>query len=116
MQILTSKDEILRAADKVQIEEFEVPEWSCKVLLGLVSGQNREKFEHAQGKNPPTNNVRAMLVSFGLVDRDGNRLFEDKDIEALNKRDWRGLNRIYQKLIVMNLIGDKHVEAEAKNS
>jgi hypothetical protein len=56
-----------------------------------------------------------MLVAFTVVNHNGELLFSEKDIDTLNKKDWRALERIADAAISFNVIGQENVEAEAKN-
>lgn len=113
-KFLTSKDDILKSEDSKPIE-LDVPEWGGKILIGAVSGENREKWEKEFVKKPQPPTVRAMLISFAVVDHAGKLIFTEKDIEALNKKNWRALDRVYDAVIAYNVIGQANVEAEAKN-
>lgn len=114
LKFLINKDEILRVNDSKTVE-VEVPEWGGKVLIGAVSGENRERWEKEVKKDPQPHNIRALLVCFSVVDQQGKLVFTEKDIELLNKKNWKALDRIYDAAIAYNLIGEKNIVAEAKN-
>lgn len=113
-KLLTNAQDILRISNLKPVE-VEIPEWDCRVLVGALSGVHRERWEQERRKEPQTNNIRAMLVAFTVVNERGELLFSEKDIEQLNKKDWRGLERIAEAAIAFNVIGQENVEELAKN-
>lgn len=112
-RILSSPHEILRISNSKTVE-VDIPEWDCKVLVGSLSGANRERWENERRKENATN-IRAMLVAFTVVNEKGDPIFTEKDIAELNKKDWRALERIANAAIAFNIIGETNVEEEAKN-
>lgn len=114
LKFLINRDEIIRTNDSKPIE-VEVPEWGGKVLIGAVSGENRERWEKEAKKEPQPNHIRALMVAFSIVDQQGKLIFTEKDVEFLNKKNWKALDRIYDAAIEYNLIGEKQIVAEAKN-
>lgn len=112
-RILSSPHEILRLSNTKTVE-VDIPEWDCKVLVGALSGSNRERWENERRKDNPTN-IRAMLVAFTVVNEKCETIFSEKDIAELNKKDWRALERISQAAVSFNVIGEANVEQEAKN-
>lgn len=113
-KFLFNKEDILRTPDSKPVE-VDVPEWGGKVMIGAVSGENREKWEKEAQKKPQPPFIRAMLVAFSIIDDKGKLVFAEKDIEELNKKNWKALDRIYDAAVAYNLLGDKHIEGEAKN-
>lgn len=113
-KVLTNPRDILNIQN-IKPVEVEVPEWGCTVLVGSLSGVNREKWEQERRKEPPPTTIRAMLVAFTVVNQNGELLFTEKDIDALNKKDWRALDRISEAAIAFNVVGQQNIEEEAKN-
>ncbi len=113
-----SRDAIL-AADDRELEAVDVPEWGGEVLLRALSGADRDAFElEAFGSKQAgegMRNVRAKLVSRCIVDQDGNRLFEDADVEALGQKSAAALNRLFEKCRTMNGFTDQDVADLEKN-
>lgn len=112
-----TRDEILQAADTKFIE-VEVPEWGGSVKLASMSGKARDAFETSilnktGGVN--TVNLRAKLVAASIVDNNGNLIFGDSDIEALGKKSYLALDRVFNEAQKLNAIGQKEVEELAKN-
>lgn len=114
LKMLFNREQIINLNDSRTVE-VDVPEWGGKVLIGAVSGENREKWEKEAQKKPQPPYIRAMLVAFSIVDQQGKLVFSEKDVELLNKKNWKALDRIYDAAVAYNLIGEKNVETEAKN-
>ena len=60
-------------------------------------------------------NMRARLVVLCVVDGEGNRVFDDSDIEALGKKSGKVLTRLSDAIQLINAVGDNEVEEIAKN-
>lgn len=95
------KAEILAAAD-LQYDDVSVPEWGGTVRVRGLTGRERDAFEaavtSAKGKDVKLNlqNVRARLVALSVVDADGARIFDERDIGALGEKSAQALERVFQ--------------------
>lgn len=95
------KAEILAAAD-LQYDDVAVPEWGGTVRVRGLTGRERDAFEaavaSAKGKDVKLNlqNVRARLVALSVVDADGARIFDERDIGALGEKSAQALERVFQ--------------------
>lgn len=110
-----NKQDIEKADATPRVVELDVPEWGGSVFIGIMSGEDRERWE-IESKNLNNFNVRATLIARTLVDENGNRLFTDQDVEKINKKSWKPIQRIFDKSVQVNLIGDDNIEKQAKNS
>lgn len=123
MKILT-RDEILSATD-LKRELVEVPEWGGSVYVRAMTGTERDSFEESiieirqNGKGPTFKPVltaiRAKLCARCIVGEDGERLFTDKDIDALGKKSIAALDRVYTVAQRLNAMGERDVEELAGN-
>lgn len=113
------KEQIINAND-LDTKEVEVPEWGGVVLLKAMSGKERDSFEASlQGKEPGSinlDNARAKLASKCIVDENGKRIFNDKEIEILGRKSAAALDRIFTEAKKMNGIGDEDIAEMVKNS
>jgi hypothetical protein len=105
---LLTKDEILQA-DDFEYRLVEVPEWaggdaSARVRVRSLSGEERDQLEARavkfRGQKPEVNtdalkNFRANLVSLSIVDDAGERVFSDKDVDALGRKSSKALQRVF---------------------
>ena len=116
MKALT-KDAILKAED-LKTAEVEVPEWGGVVLLRELKGSERDAFEAGsldKKRNVTMANMRARLVAFSAVDKDGKRLFNQGDVNALGAKSATALNRCFEVACKLSGITDDDVEELAKN-
>lgn len=111
-----NRDAILGASD-LPVEEVEVPEWGGSVFLRSMTGSERDQWEMRIHNNGPENisNIRASLLVLTLVDKDGNRLFKDKDIEALGAKSSSVLSRLFDVARKLNALSSDDVEELAGN-
>ena len=118
---LLTRDQILGVKD-IKTETVEVPEWGGSVLvrsLGAVELDELEQMnQEAQGKDERVNlrGVRARLAMLSVVDESGRRVFTQADIEALNRKSGRAVNRIVTKAQELSGVTDKDVKDMAGNS
>lgn len=95
------KADILAAQD-LQYEDVAVPEWGGTVRVRGLTGRERDAFEaavaSARGKDVKLNlqNVRARLAALSVVDADGARIFDERDIGALGEKSAQALERVFQ--------------------
>ena len=114
------RDDIL-GADDLERRTIEVPEWGGSVIAQEMTGAIREEFEaavvSANSTDPAANtdNLRAWLVSFTLIDEDGKRLFSASDVEALGAKSGKALVRVCAVVQEMNGIGAEEVEELAED-
>lgn len=99
--MLLTKEDILKVED-LDYEEVEVPEWGGTVRIRCLTAAERDSFEASiyeiRGTGDPRlirENFRANLVARTLVDEKGNRLFSDKEIALLGKKNAKALNRLF---------------------
>jgi hypothetical protein len=115
-----TKQQILDAQD-LETKEVEVPEWGGTVLVKTMTGVERDAFESSvvkgKGKNTTVNmaNIRAKLVAASIVDQDGQRLFDDQDVQALGKKSAAALDRVFGVAQKLSKISQDDVEELAKN-
>ncbi len=120
MKLLT-RDAILAAQD-IQTEEVDVPEWGGSVLVRGMTGAERDAFEESvltgRGKKRDVNlkNFRARLIVKSVVDKKGDRLFTMADIDALGAKSAAALGRCFDVATRLSGMSDEDVEELTKNS
>lgn len=111
-----TRDQILAVDDTTPtLTEVDVPEWGGSVLVRVMSGRDRDRFEDRLSKEPG-NNLRALLCSLCLCDGRGKRLFAEADVAALGDKSAPALHRVFDAAIKLNAIGKQDVEGLEKNS
>ena len=114
-----SRDEILAVPD-LPLIEVEVPEWGkgVAVYVRALSGTERDAFETEAFSESGANrlkNLRAKLISLGLVDDAGTRLFSKSDIEALGKKNGKVLDRLFDVIRKESGLLNEDVDELVKN-
>lgn len=118
---MLTKEQILKA-DDLKFEEIDVPEWGGKVRIKTLKGSERDSFEdsitESKGRDTTVNmrNLRAKLCALTIVDGNGDRVFNERDIPLLGKKSAKVLDRIFSVAQELSGIGEKDIETLAKNS
>lgn len=118
--MLLSKEDILKA-DDLEREECEVPEWNGSVIVRALNGKERDDYEAScveqRGKDMHRNlrNVRAKLVVRSVINEDGERLFEDRDANALGLKSAAALDRVFTVAARLSRLSDEDVEELAQD-
>lgn len=102
-----SREDILEA-DDLDKREVTVEEWDGEVYIRELTGRERDAFENeilTGDPNDPdvnTENLRARLLVRTLCDEDGERLFEDDQMEDLAEKSGAVLGRLFEVAQEMN--------------
>ncbi len=116
---LLTREAILEAQD-IEIERVDVPEWGGHLFVKGMSGIERDTFEASiveqRGKSAKVNmaNIRAKLAAQSICDKDGKRLFTQKDVTALGKKSALALQRVFDVAQVLSGITADDVEELAE--
>ncbi|HUX01014.1 MAG TPA: hypothetical protein VMY35_08540 [Phycisphaerae bacterium] len=119
-----SRETILGAAD-MPFEDVEVPEWGGAVRVRTMTGAVRDEFEQevqdrkrGKGRNASIDvrGMKARIVALTACDENGELLFGIDDIAALNAKNAKALDRLFQVASRLNGLSDEDVEDLAKNS
>ena len=118
---LLSKTAILAAQD-LQTEDVEVPEWGGAVRVRSFTGRERDAFEasmvRGDGKDRKVDltNMRARLVGLTVIDETGQRLFTDEEVDLLGAKSGAALDRVFAIAQKLNGLSGADVEEFSKNS
>lgn len=114
---MLSKKEILEVQD-IQKVEVPVPEWGGAVYVKAMTGVERESWESSlyPGGKKDLRHIREKLLVRTLVDETGERIFGDKDVDALSQKNGIILNRLFEKAQEINGLRNEDVEERSKNS
>ena len=120
MGILT-KDAIFGTDDlvieKVDLEEF----WGGHVFVKTLTGLGRDEYEMSvmasRGEDNEINiqSARIDLVVLTTCDSDRNLLFEKEDVERLNQKNAKAINKIFAVAQRLNGLRKEDIEELAKN-
>ena len=118
---LLSKTAILAAQD-LQTEDVEVPEWGGAVRVRSFTGRERDAFESSmvrgdgRDRKVDLTNMRARLVGLTVIDETGQRLFTDEEVDLLGAKSGAALDRVFAVAQKLNGLSGTDVEELAKNS
>lgn len=123
MSDILTRDEIL-AADDIQSEVVEVPEWGGSVIVRGLTGTERDAFErtiisNVDGKGPAKSdlrNFRAKLATWSMVNEDGKRLFNQADVIELGQKSAAALQRVFNVAQRLSGLSEEDIEELTKNS
>ena len=118
---LLSKTAILAAQD-LQTEDVEVPEWGGAVRVRSFTGRERDAFEASmvrgdgRDRRVDLTNMRARLVGLTVIDESGQRLFTDEEADLLGAKSGAALDRVFALAQKLNGLSGSDVEELTKNS
>lgn len=117
-----TRDLILNA-DDIELVKLPVPEWKDKegniidIYVKQMSGRDSEEYIEATNEAHGGYKQRnAKILVCSICDKDGNRLFTNDDIEALQDKNSRVMNRLVEDIVKINFKSADEIEDEAKNS
>ena len=116
MEVLValSKKAILEAKD-IKTKEIEVPEWGGAVCIRIISGADRDVFEQAYSEKK-MDAFRTRFLVLTICDASGERVFTNDEVEALNKKSSKVLNRLFDEAWEFNAFTPAAVEALGNDS
>jgi hypothetical protein len=115
-----TRDKILQAEDMKPLR-VSVPEWGGTLWIRTLSGKERLSYEEAvdkikdAGDGMHSTRLMTHYLTWVLVDKEGKRLFSDKDIDLLADKKASVLLRLYNKASVHNGTSLQDAEDLEKN-
>jgi len=111
---ILTKEDILKAND-IQIITFPVPEWNGEINLKEMNAYERDLFEEMiMGNEDSMKNLRVCVLTMCICDAEGNRFFDEKSIEELNKKSSLVVIKIFDKCKEINHILQAPAQREAQ--
>lgn len=110
------KNKIL-SMDDLKREKISIPEWGLEAFMRSMTAIEVEEFQASinNSDNDDYIGFRAKLVSICLVADDGQRVFSDEDVEALNQKSSDVIGRLAEIAQKLNGLTADAVEEEVKN-
>ncbi len=111
---MLSKEAIF-AANDVQIEKVEVPQWGGHVFIKTISAKAQDEWVayNREQKQDGSNNETAAYIAMCVCDESGKLMFEIKEAEQLGEKSSGAMNTIFNKAAKLNRLDTKEL---AKNS
>lgn len=92
MTNILTREQILQAED-IEKVTVQVPEWGGSVIVSSMTGTQRDEFEAAIMASSGQKNYRALILSFSIIDDEGNLVFSKEDVQALGNKSVAALER-----------------------
>ena len=105
-----TKEDILNCND-LQMEAVKVKEWGGTILIKELSVKERIEFEATIKEKDDTMRAMLTMLSISICDKDGKKLFDASDIEALYKKNVRVILKLFR---IANKLSALNVESEEK--
>lgn len=89
------------------------------VVISVLTAREKEDFESwvtTNKANTSGANIRARLVCLSVVDEAGNRMFDERDLDALGNIDSHVIEHLFNEILELNAFTKKDAEALLKNS
>ncbi len=118
MALLTREEYLQRGMD-LPFEDVPIPEMGEGKTgrIRVMGGDDRDRWDGFLVANrKDMTGLRAVLVTFCLIDESGKRLFSDKDFATVGRLNGIVLDRLYQAAWKLNKLGIGDLEDSAKNS
>jgi hypothetical protein len=107
---MLTRESILALDDRPRREVF-VPAWNGSVYVRALSGAERATFERIVFSDGATDDgIMAKIVALCTVDQNGERLFTEEDVEALNGKNAKALHTVAQAALAFNALSDGALE------
>lgn len=110
-----SKKAILAAKDTKLKGPVAVPEWGGDVYFRTISGLERDQFEDAYSEQK-MKAFRARFLVLTISDENGDRLFDDGEVDSLGKKSSVVINRLFDEAWQHNAFTQEAVDALGEGS
>ncbi|MCG3176904.1 MAG: hypothetical protein MOGMAGMI_01868 [Candidatus Omnitrophica bacterium] len=123
---LLDRTAILAAPD-LKTEEVFIPQWGGTVIVRALTANQRDEFESdlfrirmsragEMQADISYKGLRAKVVSWSVVDENGERVFRNSDRDALGEKNAGALDIIFDKAQQLSGLDDDDVAEMEKNS
>jgi hypothetical protein len=112
-----NRDAILNAAD-IKYEDVDTPEWGGITRVRMLTAKDKSALEYWSYKNIDSEKVIELyprVCIACIVDENGNRIFQDDDLESLMQKNGTVLGRVADVAMKLNKMSPDDVEEAAKN-
>ena len=103
--------ESILAAEDFMFAEVDVPEWGGKVRVRSLSGSQRTMIKKAV-ENKDTDDLEELITVMSVVDDDGKRILQRKQIPQLKEKSTAPISRIAQKVMEISGISNPEMAIE----
>lgn len=116
MSKFLSRDAILNAPD-VEVQEIEIPEWGGNAYIREMTTAEVEHFSMQTQTSAGTldtskmGGLRAKVVVWCLVDETGQAVLKLSDVEALQKKSNKVVDRIFDAILTLSGLSEEEIGA-----
>lgn len=100
------------ALDDLPRREVYIPEWKDSVFVRALNGAERDHLERMLTEDKTS---RAGIAVLCCVDDTGARLFTDKDVDALSRKNGQALERIVSAALDFNAMTEEALTEAGKD-
>lgn len=99
------------------VRPVEVPELGETQYVRVMTGRQRDTFERMIGNREKgdADNLRATVAAWTWCDKDGDRIFTDREVETVANLDSRVLHRIFDGAVAASALTAEEIEAVEGN-
>jgi len=116
------RDQLLAQPDlkTVAVATPEWPELDGQIYVRSLTAAERSHFEMSMDFDPhgnprKTDNIQTRLAVLAMVTVEGDRIFEEGDVDALAKKSASALQKVFNAAAELNGLSDESTKAIAKN-
>jgi len=112
MKKLTRQDCL--SVNDLALKEYTVKAWDGVVYIKKMTAKDQIQFEDmSQGKD--RKNIFSRLIVMCVCDENGNKLFTEADMDALNNKSASAVIELFTAISEINSVSQEDVEDLAKN-
>lgn len=111
-----TKREAILAANDLPNCEVEVPEWGVSIRVRQMTVRERDEFAARGRDGAEKSSLAAWLVTLLAIDETGAQMFKPEDVEKLEGKSFKAMDRIASAILALNRIDEAQVEGARKNS
>ncbi len=99
--------------DDMRYSTLDVPEWGGEIRLKTMSFAEQSDYEKLKESKDSAGLIVGMVVRCA-VDEHGKRLFEESDLEELQKKNTQVLVKIFHAALELNSLHEDELKSKAK--
>ena len=105
--------ELILQVNDTPLEPIEIREWGCTVYIKALTGTQRNQLLKDIQKK--TGSMYGYAMASSLCDQDGKQLFTIEDIDALNEKNGKVLERLASYIVKLNAIFGEAIDEAKKD-
>lgn len=111
---LIDKNKFLEAAEN-EYKDVYIKELGGEVRIQALSIEDQIKFEEQTANNKSHSELVYSLIVNCCIDEEGNKLFEEADIDTIKKKSAHVVIKLFQEILKINQLQEDEIDRLAKN-